>query len=250
MAEISVNENICKNCNHTFTRHYCNECGQKKSHRITTAHLSHDLIHAIFHADKGIFTYLKRLLYQPGVIAREYIDGKRKIFNPIQFLVLSVGLLISVMFMVKFFDQLKLIQNQSMKDNAPVASAAQQAVSGFIQRNGNILQLVLIPVFASFSGLIFRKKANNYAEHLMLIVFAMSLSNILTALAASIIYFAHLNLLVLISITPVFTLTSFFLTYKQFYRSSIFEALWKAVIIYLLGFCVFISLTVLLLKLL
>ena len=57
----------CTNCGNTFTGKFCNRCGQKEAHRITIAHVAHDLVHVFLHADKGIVPFMKRLLIHPGI---------------------------------------------------------------------------------------------------------------------------------------------------------------------------------------
>jgi hypothetical protein len=71
----------CLNCeeNLEISAKFCPQCGQKTdTHRLTIGHIVHDSVHAITHADKGIFHLLKDLAVRPGVVAREYIGGKRK----------------------------------------------------------------------------------------------------------------------------------------------------------------------------
>ena len=72
----------CKNCNNEFNENFCNKCGQKEAHRITMSHVMHDVVHVLLHADKGIFPFMARVMVQPGIIAKEYLEGKRKFFNP------------------------------------------------------------------------------------------------------------------------------------------------------------------------
>lgn len=64
------------------------------------------MVHDFLHANKGIFPFMSKLLVQPGIVAKEYIEGKHKIFNPYQYLIFSVGLLIFLMTQAHFYDQL------------------------------------------------------------------------------------------------------------------------------------------------
>lgn len=244
MPEITASENICKNCNHTFTKHYCNGCGQKKATRITTEHLAHEVMHATLHADKGIFPFISRLILSPGLIAREYIDGKRKIFNPVQFLMLSIGFVIALMSITHFYENVEIWQSKSTAGNS---SAMQQKLIGydsFIKKNGNILVIFLIPIFAFFGKMVFSKQNHNYAEHIMLSVFVISLSNILTGVMLALNYFVGLAPMWVIVCTLFITIFSFFLTYKQFYQINWFKALWKSIIMYSLAMIAYMILTI------
>ncbi len=234
MPDLNTSENTCKNCNYTFTKQYCNGCGQKNAARITLAHLGHDVMHAVLHADKGIFPYIKRLMLRPGVMAREYIAGKRKVFNPMQFLVLSVGFVVLLMTLTNYYGKIEVWQAESMPANSPAIQEKLKSLDTFIKKNGNLIVFFLVPFFALFGSMLFSKKKNNYAEHLMLSVFALSLSNILTVIMLVSNYFIGFEMMITIILTSIFTVTSFFLTYKQFYQINWFSALWKSIIIYLL----------------
>ncbi len=243
MADINASENTCKNCNYTFTKQYCNGCGQKNAERITVTHLTHDVMHAVLHADKGIFPYIKRLILSPGVMAREYVAGKRKMFNPMQFLMLSIGFVILLMTFTHFYEKIELFQVQSMPENPQDVQEKLKGFDTFVKKNSNIIVFFLLPIFALFGYVLFNKQKNNYAEHLMLSVFAVSLSNVLTAVMLVSFYFMGLGVMPILISTLLFTIVSFFLTYKQFYQVNWFHALWKSLVIYLLTMIVYMMLS-------
>ncbi len=95
---------VCKNCNREFSKNYkyCPYCGQAATtERLNFHHLTHDIVHAFIHADKGVVLLFKELTYKPGRVARLYVEGKRKkYFNPFSFLVLMVA--IALVFILKF----------------------------------------------------------------------------------------------------------------------------------------------------
>ena len=237
MPEITPTEYTCKNCNHTFTKNYCNGCGQKKASRITNAHLVHEVLHATLHADKGIFPFIKRLVLSPGIVAREYVDGSRKIFNPMQFLILSIGFVILLMSLTHYYEMIEVLQAETLKETPAHMKEVQEKLKGvntFIQKNSNLLILILMPFFAFFGKLLFKKEQHNYAEHLMIAVFAVCLSNMLTGAMLLFSYFFEFSLTTILVCTFLFTTLSLWLTYQQFYRMNWFTALWKSLTIYLL----------------
>jgi hypothetical protein len=243
MPENTSAEYTCKNCNHTFTKNYCNGCGQKKASRITNAHLVHEVVHATLHADKGIFPFMKRLVLSPGIIAREFIDGNRKIFNPMQFLVLSIGFVILLMSLTHFYESIELLQEETLKNAPPHMKEAQEKIKGFqtfIQKNSNLIILVLMPVFAFFGKLLFKKQQHNYAEHLMIAVFAMCLSNVLTGVMLIFSYFFVFSMPIILACTVLSTTVSFWLTYKQFYQMNWFTAFWKSMTVYISTMLIYI----------
>ena len=85
----------CLNCSFDFKvgENFCSNCGQNtETHRLNVTHIWHDIFHAVTHADKGILHLIKQLAFNPGVVAKEYVDGQRKkYFNPFSFLLCELN---------------------------------------------------------------------------------------------------------------------------------------------------------------
>ena len=83
---------VCKNCGHYFSGLYCNQCGQKVAHRLDVKHVVHEAVHVFTHADKGIFPLIPAVLFRPGLVALDYVQGRRKrYFSIFQYLLIIVG---------------------------------------------------------------------------------------------------------------------------------------------------------------
>ena len=69
----------CLNCGAKAQGNYCSNCGQKTdTHRIGIAHfLTHDVLHGVWHLEKGILFTLKAAVLRPGRAALDYISGRR-----------------------------------------------------------------------------------------------------------------------------------------------------------------------------
>ncbi len=93
-----MQQNDCLNCEIQLNgnQKFCSNCGQKTAiHRLSFHEFSHDVIHHITHADKSIFTLLQYLILKPGIIAREYVAGKRqKYFKPLNFFFIVAGIVV------------------------------------------------------------------------------------------------------------------------------------------------------------
>ena len=152
---------LCRNCNQSFNAEYqhCPHCGQKASpQRLTMNSIFHDFLHALTHADKGIFLLFKNLTTQPGKIAREYVDGKRKkYFNPFGFLVLMVGV---TFFLILKFETFFFRHEDFRHGNKETIY--------FSLKYFNILIFLMGPVNALISWLLFRRYKFFYAEYLVL----------------------------------------------------------------------------------
>ena len=69
----------CLNCGHTLSGHYCSFCGQKAEvRRLNWKSLGEELLHFLTHIEKGFIMISGQLLIRPGVVAHEYLEGKRK----------------------------------------------------------------------------------------------------------------------------------------------------------------------------
>jgi len=93
-------EKDCLNCGTIVQGHYCHVCGQENivTHQ-NFGGLTKHFIYDIFHFDGKFFDTLKHLLFKPGLVAKEYVKGKRaKYLDPIR-----MYLFTSAVFFVFFF---------------------------------------------------------------------------------------------------------------------------------------------------
>jgi hypothetical protein len=153
----------CLNCGSALelSHRFCPQCGQNAdTHRLNFKHIWHDLIHAFTHADKGIFSLIWQLVYRPGVVVREYVEGKRrKYFNPFTFVILVVG-----------FASVILISS-GFSSFAADSRVPPNPVSTFFNKHVNLIIFLNIPLLALFNRLLFRRSKTNYSENLVLAAF-------------------------------------------------------------------------------
>lgn len=152
----------CLNCGRALApaSAYCGHCGQKAdTRRLKVADIGHAAMHVLTHADGSVLALVRDLAIRPGVVAREYVGGRRrKRFNPFTFVIVVVGVASLVMAATGFFD---------FRGAAPA-----NPVSAFLQRNLNLVILVQLPLLALFQWLLFRGERLHFAEHLALASYA------------------------------------------------------------------------------
>lgn len=156
----------CKNCTSEFEGNYCSTCGQKAStKRFSTKILLSELIDKIFPLDRGVLFTARQLLTRPGLMLREYLDGKRAAFTkPIQFLLVMVA--ISLIFFTP--DELQQGFQQGFYNNNSDQAAKEELgkkMSQWISANMTALIVGIIPFMALVARWVFRKRPVNYAEH-------------------------------------------------------------------------------------
>lgn len=91
----------CLNCGTALdaeSDNYCPSCGQLNDVRKeTVGHLLRDLIEEFLHLDSKVMRSIVPLIFKPGRIAKEYIEGRRvRYFHPVRmFLTLTVVMFIA-----------------------------------------------------------------------------------------------------------------------------------------------------------
>ena len=91
VAEPSAGENrqlpeheSCLNCGAALSDPYCAHCGQRGHVHRSLSGFFHDLLHGVLHFEGKIWRTLPVWVWRPGLLTREYIDGKRaKYISPI-----------------------------------------------------------------------------------------------------------------------------------------------------------------------
>lgn len=151
----------CLNCDATTDNHYCSNCGQKTdTHRITLKHfLLHDLLHGIWHLEKGILFTIKETFTRPGQAALDYIGGKRiRYYNVFYLALLIIGLNLLLGHLYESVHP--IIEKDSSQDSLKVTQ--------FFKNNLKTILFCIVPIFAIAALLVFRRLKLNLAEHLIL----------------------------------------------------------------------------------
>ncbi len=170
----------CLNCGNPLQarEQYCSQCGQKATiHRLRFHDLWHDAIHYFTHADKGIFHLFKELAIRPGVVAREYVTGKRKkYFKPFNFFLIVAGI---VVFMTGTFykedsTRLKQVEQGALYAKDPAMrkylgelAVRMKQVNKITGKYSNVINMLATPLFSFILWLFFIRARYNYVEHLV-----------------------------------------------------------------------------------
>ena len=147
----------CLNCNFDVDNKFCPSCGQKTdTHRIVLKHfVMHDLLHGVWHLEKGILFTLKETVVRPGQAALDYINGKRvRYYNVFYLSLLVIGLNVILL---------------HLKDTPVEAvKGGQNRLNEFISKNSKIVLFCIVPIFSLNAKLLFKRLKLNSAEHFIL----------------------------------------------------------------------------------
>jgi hypothetical protein len=145
---------------------HCPKCGQKSNlHRLSMHDVFHEAVHYFTHADKGLFQLLRDLLLKNGVVAREYVLGKRKKYFP----PLSFFLLVAAVFVFIFSLQspeVPIYSEASQRVMSP-QSLRELKVRTFFNGYSNFVAMFALPFTAAIYWLFYIKTRYNYTEHLV-----------------------------------------------------------------------------------
>lgn len=157
-------EITCKNCKHTFTGHYCSNCGQPAStHKINMHFLWHDIQHDLLHFDKGIAYSLKQLFTRPGHSVREFIEGKRvRHFKPLS-LVIVLATLYGVLYHYFHINMFPETNEDSLMNFNEFNEWTSTHYSWVI--------IATIPFYTIGTYVVFRKQGYNFFEFFVLNTF-------------------------------------------------------------------------------
>jgi hypothetical protein len=160
------NATVCKNCHTPCQGNYCYHCGQAiATRRLEVKSLLWETFFSVVNVNQGqgfIFT-LKSLCTRPGETIREYIGGRRIVYYPPHKYVLLIGAVAAF-----FSTRYRFFSGQPA--TGLLGEEANSLLMGFwlyADTYTTIINIVTIPVFALFSWL-FRRKAYNYAENIVL----------------------------------------------------------------------------------
>lgn len=70
-------EKACLNCGAALIGSHCHACGQRGHVHKTLGAFFHDLLHGVLHFEGKVWRTLPLLVWRPGRLTREYIDGRR-----------------------------------------------------------------------------------------------------------------------------------------------------------------------------
>ena len=166
----------CKNCENSFEGSYCNICGQKKdTHRINLHYVVHELPHALFHLESGIFFTIREMLLRPGINVSLFLEGKRvRYFKPVLYLLVltTVSSLLNT-----WLKYLRSTSHQTVEASTNSNASFDNFVH-YITTHPGISLLGIVPLISLITKLFFKKKGYNYWEHTVINTYVVGTVNI------------------------------------------------------------------------
>lgn len=236
----------CPNCNKKQKKSfkYCPKCGQRNtSHKVSFLLLLQDLFKEELHLNNKTFRSIRLLLLKPGALTRAYIDGRKKsMLTPTKLFIWTGFLLIALMlptlnklgvnsengpiqFNIDEKTEESSYDNNTMKGKVgnyfrDMLQEANDHPKEFMQkllRRFPFVLLGILPGFAVFLRLVYRKRKMYFLEHLVFLLHFHAFAFLMLSL-----------LMVLMLIFPLITVMNkivfaalfvyFLLAYKNVYQ--------------------------------
>jgi hypothetical protein len=115
---------VCANCGAPLAGEYCAECGQRhEPHVHTVRHFASEAFESITHADSRLWRTLGYLLTRPGLLTREFFNGRRARYLP----PFRLYIVISVVFFLVGMPERVNVKPESPGDQLDSATLIRQA---------------------------------------------------------------------------------------------------------------------------
>ncbi len=235
----------CKNCGEILYGAYCSTCGQKViSERITIRYIFSELFNIFTNLDRGFLHTIKMLFTAPGEMIRNYLNGQTlRYYHPLRFLVVTIAISVAINLSLGVYDrQQSEIQSMVGKPQSEQIVAAQQRLNQEVKKYLNFIPMIMIPLLAAFSYLLFSKRYWNYAEHLVLHSFLQGQFALigLPVLIVSAFFpgqqYSFITLIFMLAIGLFYGAYVF----RQFFQIGVWQATIKYLLTYLLSYIMLI----------
>ncbi|WP_318640052.1 DUF3667 domain-containing protein [Flavobacterium ardleyense] len=158
--------NNCLNCENLVSEKFCPNCGQNtNTHRINFKHfVLHDILHGVWHFERGLLFTIKEAALRPGKAALEYISGKRiKYYNVFYLGLLLIGLMLLLNY---YFD---VVSNHIFEPGIiEKDGVSKDKLVAFLESYSKQIIFAFLPLLACNSFIIFRRKKLNLSEHFII----------------------------------------------------------------------------------
>jgi len=153
----------CPSCGQSGTGRYCAACGEARhAHRITVAHLLHEVFHLFTHVEQGFLYTLRELLLRPGTTQARYLAGQRARFQK-PFSAFFVACTVTAL--GQFALKSLLTRWYGVDDDS----------TDFFRHYFSLLQVGLLPLYTLVAWAFFRRQRYNYAEWAVITAYSLSL---------------------------------------------------------------------------
>lgn len=173
----------CVSCGEPLHGKYCSNCGEKvlNEHDKTVSHFFGEFIHMLTHADGKFFKALKLIFLKPGLLTREYLSGRRKLYtspltlfiiaNLFYFLVPSVDTLnshySSQMRGQPYSESIAGVAHKKMEEKKWTEKQMEDHYNAKTRSTSKLLLITFVLLYSLPVALLFYSRQRYYFDHLV-----------------------------------------------------------------------------------
>lgn len=149
----------CLNCGTFLSDKYCPHCGQKSSvSRLSWHTIAEEFLHFFTHIEDGFLKTTGLLIIKPGLLNKNYLDGKRKSYHkPVSFLLIWITIYLLIYYFVNKFTHHVNLNTETVFSNDP-------AVTAMITRYRSLIEILILPLICLIAWIIIGIPKLNYVE--------------------------------------------------------------------------------------
>jgi hypothetical protein len=238
-----MNKRSCKNCNEPLNGKFCHNCGEKvvENTDFSLKTLLHQFVDGVFNVDSKVYKTFFNLLFKPGKLTTNYIEGIRKPFmKPIQvFLIANVlfFLLLTQADILRIPAKYYFNSGKSLNIETKIVETGYsetELVQSYDRISTNLSKsavILIVPVLAFVFWILFYKVKFLFGMHLIFAMHYLSFFFLSCLLAVTVHKFGNRAVQAFIILANFIYL---FFAIKQVYKSRHFIALFKVLVILLI----------------
>ena len=253
-------ETTCRSCGNAHQLRFCPQCGEKRfdPRSLSIGHFFEETLEGLFHFDTKFLRTVRTLLRHPGQLSVDAVEGRRVgAVRPFQLFLIVNILIFFLLFSNPFslplknyitykpftsFHTVEQVDAHLAKHHVTMAAFEQEfdhAVHGLSKS----LIIVLIPVYALVSGLLFMRMRRRVVEHLVFATHYITFVLLVFLLMLFVAWPAELigELIrsrpgevfdmVITALTSVLFVVWLFFAVRRFYGARVLHALLAAVLV-------------------
>ncbi len=149
----------CLNCGADVEDRFCPHCGQKASVKKLNWHsLLEEVFHFFTHIEKGFLKTTAQLVARPGVLCKNYLDGKRKRYQkPIAFLLIWITIFLVIFSLANHITHFSRAGVSALITNNDLTS-------NVLARYRSLIEILILPFTAFVSWFMLARPRLNYVE--------------------------------------------------------------------------------------
>jgi hypothetical protein len=239
-----VLETVCGNCGAELGGRFCHACGQKTAGVEVSLHqFFHDALHEFAHVDGKIVQTVRLLITKPGMLTKEFLNGRRaRYISPLR-VYLTCSLL--------FFGLVALTPNPRLSffrvtyrpspGDAPLDAAALQRyeeqatlrASGAVIHDFPRAMFALMPAYGLLTWVLYRKARPFYAAHLYYAIHFHALVFLALTVQVALILLTGRRLPGVTWLAPLAILAYHFISLRRVFGGSRLSTFWKGSLLWI-----------------